>query len=101
MGGVELLAEARAAGVSVTANGDRLVVRGPKTELPIAERLAVAKSAVLAALADEAALPDPQTEVWWDDCNPQYHGAPILQLPPRACLAPRLCSRIGVCERHE
>jgi hypothetical protein len=37
--------------------------------------------------------------VWWDDRVPEG-SVPILHLPPRNCHAPRVCSRLGPCERH-
>lgn len=50
-----LIAEARGAGLTLTVDGDRLVVTGPKTAEPIAEpiveRLRAAKLAVMARLA--------------------------------------------------
>jgi hypothetical protein len=51
MGGIALLAEARRAGLEVYANGEQLVVRGPRTLKPLAKQVLASKSAVLAALA--------------------------------------------------
>lgn len=48
-----LLGEARAAGLSVWAEGDRLVIRGPKEAEPVARLLLERKPVVLAALATE------------------------------------------------
>jgi hypothetical protein len=45
-----LLAEARAAGLRLTVDGEALIVRGPKTAEPIVRRLRDAKPAVLDAL---------------------------------------------------
>ncbi len=50
---VTLLQEAEAAGVSVRVDGDRLVVRGPKSAADIAERLLDCKAEVIEALAAE------------------------------------------------
>jgi hypothetical protein len=50
MDGVSLLAQARAAGLTVGAVGDRLVIRGPRGGAPIAENLLAHKALVLAAL---------------------------------------------------
>ncbi len=50
MDGVGLLERARAAGLTVVADGDTLTVRGPKSAGPIARELLGHKSAVLAAL---------------------------------------------------
>ncbi len=49
---VSLLQEAEAAGLSVCVEGDRLVVRGPKSAGAIAERLLDHKTEVLKVLAD-------------------------------------------------
>ncbi len=37
--------------------------------------------------------------IWWIDRVPAG-SSPILYLPPQGCLGPRVCSRIGPCERH-
>ncbi len=37
--------------------------------------------------------------VWWDDAI-FASSAPIRHLPPRECITPRACSRLGPCERH-
>ena len=47
-----LLREARAAGLHLRAEGDKLLVEGPKTAAPIVERLRQHKPEVLAALRD-------------------------------------------------
>jgi hypothetical protein len=62
MDGLTLLEEARGAGLRVAAEGDRLVIRGPKTAEPVARRLLAHKAEVLAALAGPRQLaptPDP------------------------------------------
>jgi hypothetical protein len=46
-----LLDEARAAGLSVAIDGDKLVVRGPRLAEPVARRLLAHKSEVMAVLA--------------------------------------------------
>jgi len=48
-----LLAEARAAGLTVLAEGDRLIVRGAKERGALVQRLLADKARVLAALAKE------------------------------------------------
>ena len=65
MGGLNLLAEARSAGLDVQADGDRLVIRGPRAADAVARRLMAEKPAVLAALA-YLALPGPadRAQVW-------------------------------------
>jgi len=50
MDGIALIAEAHAAGLSVYPDGDRLVVRGPKTSERVAKRLLAAKPVVMAVL---------------------------------------------------
>ena len=50
MDGLTLLAEARAAGLTVRADGERLRIRGPRRAEPIAQRLLAHKAAVVAAL---------------------------------------------------
>ena len=65
MDGLALLREARAAGLSVVIEGDRLRVRGPKSAGDVAARLLAAKPAVLAALggaADAGDRVDPVVE---------------------------------------
>ncbi len=53
MGAVSLLQEAAAAGLSVHVEGDRLVVRGPKSASAIAECLLDHKAEVIEALSAE------------------------------------------------
>jgi hypothetical protein len=53
MDGITLLQDAQAAGLEVQADGDRLVIRGPKTADPIARRLLRFKALVLAAIVAE------------------------------------------------
>src|SRR3954451_8448148 len=70
MDGVTLLRRARGAGLGVTAEGEKLVIRGPKRAEPVARLLIAHKPKVMAALvpaespAREAAErgPDP---AWW------------------------------------
>ncbi len=51
MAGLTLLEEARAAGLTVRADGEQLVVRGPRSAEVLARALLAQKTAVLAALA--------------------------------------------------
>ena len=99
MDGLALLAEARAVGLSVAAEGDRLRVRGPKSAAGVAAQLLAAKPAVLAALAGVADGGVPAEAVWWDD-RVLAGSAPVLHLPPRGCVGPRACARLGPCPRH-
>ena len=54
MDGITLLAQAHAAGLDVTVNGDKLEITGPKSAGDIAQRLIANKATVLMALAIEA-----------------------------------------------
>ena len=54
MDGLALLREAESAGLKVHAEGDKLVVRGPKSAEPIALRLIEFKTAVLPLVAGGA-----------------------------------------------
>lgn len=55
-----LLAEALAAGLKVRADGDRLVVTGPRSAAHIARRLGEAKPAVLAVIRAASCCQSPQ-----------------------------------------
>ncbi|CAA9538203.1 MAG: hypothetical protein AVDCRST_MAG49-543 [uncultured Thermomicrobiales bacterium] len=50
----DLIAEARATGLTVEVDGDRLVIRGPKEHGELARAILAAKARVLAVLAEEA-----------------------------------------------
>ena len=56
MDGMTLLEEARAAGLTVTTDGDRLRIRGPRSAEPIAQKILRHKADVLAALSPITAL---------------------------------------------
>lgn len=58
MGGVDLLAEAQSVGLVVKADGDRLVIEGPKGAAAVAQKLIHHKAQVMAVLA---AAPAPAT----------------------------------------
>lgn len=80
MDGLTLLREARGAGLQVTANGDTLVVEGPRRLEPIAQTLLAEKPRVMRALAEEQ-------EVAWriDAMRPQVPstgGIPLLLARP-------------------
>ena len=53
MGVLALLEEARAAGLTVEARGDRLVIRGPRSAGPLARTLGESKAEILAILGDQ------------------------------------------------
>jgi hypothetical protein len=59
MGGMNLLSQARQAGLTVRAEGDRLIVSGPATLEALAEQLLAEKPAVMKALADETSANGP------------------------------------------
>ena len=100
MDGLALLTEARAAGLVVRNEGGQLVVEGPRRAEGVAIRLVAAKGEVLAALAGtQSGEALSISGVWWDDSN-FASSTPISYLPPRECIAPRFCSRIGPCDRH-
>ena len=90
MDALSLLAEARAAGLDVRVDGDRLVVRGPKTAEPLVRRLGEAKADVIALLdpAARVAAFQEQLDAWRADCRP---GVPFFALPgvesPTGCLS--------------
>ena len=63
MDGLMLLRRARDAGLAVTAEGDKLVIRGPKRAEPVALLLIEHKPKVLAAL-----VPAERAAQRWRDC---------------------------------
>jgi len=79
MDGLTLLEEARAAGLSVRTEGDRLHIRGPRRAEAVAHRLIAHKALVLEALA-AGTLPDPG--ITPDLLPPDWH----LQWDERAAI---------------
>jgi hypothetical protein len=73
--GLTLLAEARAAGLTLTADHDRLIIRGPRRSADLAARLLANKALVLMAMAASATaaprvVPDHLPIDWhlqWDE----------------------------------
>jgi hypothetical protein len=61
MGGIDLLAEAQAAGLIVKADGDRLIIEGPKGAAGVAQKLIQHKAEVMAILvaAERPTPPQP------------------------------------------
>ena len=57
MDGLNLLQEAKFAGLTVTAEGDLLRIRGPRHAEPVAKRLLAYKPVVMAALAERYRFP--------------------------------------------
>ncbi|NQT12730.1 MAG: hypothetical protein HQ582_08275 [Planctomycetes bacterium] len=68
MDGMMLLAEAHRAGLKVAAEGDKLVVRGPRHLEPLAARLLAHKPAVMAALRSETRKQRTANKVGVDPC---------------------------------
>lgn len=66
MGGLTLLAEARAAGLDVRARDDQVVVSGPRSQGVLAQRLLADKAAVLAELRRERIVADPRPDLTHD-----------------------------------
>ena len=60
MAGMKLLEEARAAGLKVRVEGDRLIVRGPKSTERVARTLLEKKAEVLALLSQQSPFPCPE-----------------------------------------
>ena len=103
-----MLENLRRRGVRLEVVGDRLRVDAPEGVLSSDEldRLRALKADLLAALADSGvAWDDPTSRPLppdaddWDRGMRASYGA-ILHLPPRGCIAPIACSRLGPCERH-
>lgn len=67
MVGLTLLAEARAAGLTVLADHGRLIVRGPREAEPLAHQLLAHKAEVLNALATEQR--NGEYVVPWERCH--------------------------------
>jgi hypothetical protein len=77
-----LLRRAYDAGLRVEADGDRLLIRGPKSAELVVQLLAEHKAEVLAALANTA--PDPDLLApppWFDREIPVADGEPGLEQP--------------------
>ncbi len=83
MDGLTLLAEARASGLIVLAEGDLLVIRGPRSGEAIARRLLAHKPDVMDALAAESAA------------GPESPGILLQWIEPDDDAAPRPCPRCG------
>lgn len=70
MDSLELLQQARLAGLTVITAGDKLVVRGPRRLAPLAEKLLANKAQVLEALWLTSLSPDDLPIEWritWDE----------------------------------
>jgi hypothetical protein len=72
MDGMILLQEARAAGLIVSVEGERLKIRGPRQADPIARKLIAHKSAVVDALQAEERRAVPHA-IFPNDLTPEWH----------------------------
>ena len=106
MDGLDLLQRAGDAGVRVEADGDRLIVRGPRSVQGLVKQLIAHKPDVLAALgrrgasdaAEEVPLDERDAEEWMRGMREEF--APIRYLIPAGCFCRTVCSRLGPCDRH-
>jgi hypothetical protein len=104
-----LLDQLTAAGVEFQVQDGRLRFRST-AGLPVSDDV----RAVIAAHRDELlavlapAGPGPHTriaagigpgDVWWPDNVPE-ETVPVVVIPPRECVGPVACSRLGPCGRH-
>jgi len=82
MDGLSLLAEARAAGLTVRVAGDKLVIRGPRRATSVAEKLLAHKADVMQSLAgnvgsiDNASEKEPSDGGDWSDARDEW-GFPL------------------------
>jgi hypothetical protein len=79
------LAEARALGLEVRADSDRLVVRGPRLYEPVAQRLLADKRAVLRVLHAEEAEVAWRAAAMRPQC-PRSGPIPLLRARPTAAV---------------
>ena len=77
MDGVTLLRRARSAGLRVVAEGDKLVIRGPRCAEPVALLLLVHKPAVIAALAGEWRARHREAVEYWSAFHPSAEAAAL------------------------
>ena len=54
--------------------------------------------AVVGVRWDDPTLAPPPDDPWLREARAAY--APIVHLPPHGCIGPRVCARIGPCDRH-
>jgi hypothetical protein len=76
MEGLTLLREARAAGLSLSRDGDELVIRGPRRAEPVARLLLSRKVEVIQALADATGWPARHREALaqWRALHPEHEA---------------------------
>jgi hypothetical protein len=75
MDGVTLLRQARAAGLAVATEGDKLVIRGPRRAEPVALLLLAHKPAVIAALAADWRARYREALAYWGVLHPADEAA--------------------------
>jgi len=102
MDGLNLLREARAVGLAVRAEGDRLVIRGPRQAEPVARKLLAHKYDVLPLLARCHGLSkdDPAD---WQDWYEERAAMRQFEAGYEKAIAERLAYAEAVeawCERH-
>jgi hypothetical protein len=81
MDALTLLRRAYDAGLRVEADGDRLLIRGPKSAELVVQLLAEHKAQVLAALANTAHETNLAGPPWFDREIPAADGEPGLEQP--------------------
>jgi hypothetical protein len=112
MEGLTLLRDARAAGLSLARDGDKLVIRGPRRAEAVAQRLLSRKVELIEALADATEWPARHREAlthWralqpeheagrlaWGELQDRWHKLHGERVAPNLCAG---CRRpIGDCE---
>lgn len=94
MGALKLIEEARSAGLKLHAEGDRLVIRGPKSAEPLAKALLDRKAEILPFLREQPATvvrPSPEPVPFHDDGR-EYESEAAIWLRQKLATGPM---RIG------
>ena len=92
---IDLLDEAREAGLRLSANGDQLKIRGPKSRAPLVAQLTARKPDVLAMLSDER---EQRIHLRMDVFRPQVPvTGPIPLLVMTPTITPGACLSCGEC----
>jgi hypothetical protein len=95
MDGLTILQEAREAGLEITIDGERLVVRGPKSAAPIAERLLRMKQEIMAVIVGRNEAVEWRIEAMRPQV-PRTGAIPCLLARPEAKTAPAgMCVSCG------
>ena len=89
MDGMILLRQARAAGLRVATDGDRLVVQGPRRLEPVARTLLAEELVILRALAEEPAvawrIDAMRPQVTTGAAIPLLLARPGIRFPSKSC----------------